>query len=97
MMVLAYLTERAVLEKILTHLGLPQSPPPLSPARRPAQAELCESWDVERFAGWSSRDGLRSSGEIRGPPPEERGDLPEHDDAAEPNERAVDRATDWGS
>ncbi len=97
MMVLAYLTERAVLDKILTHLGLPSSPPPLSPARRPEQAELCERWDEQRSAGRSSRDGRTASGEIRGPPPEERGDLRERDDAAEPNEQAVDRGMDWGA
>jgi len=34
MTVLAYITERQVLEKILSHLGLPTSAPPLAPARR---------------------------------------------------------------
>jgi hypothetical protein len=97
MIVIAYLTERAVLEKILAHLGLPQSPPPLSPARRPEQAQLCESWDEQRSAGRSSRAWLVASGDIRGPPPEEVDDSPERDDAAEANQRALDRATHWGA
>jgi hypothetical protein len=33
MLVLAFLTDPAVVEKILRHLGLPCTPPPLAPAR----------------------------------------------------------------
>jgi hypothetical protein len=40
MTVLAYLTDPSVVAKILLHLGLPHSPPPLSPARLDAQVEL---------------------------------------------------------
>ena len=40
MTVMAFITEAAVVQKILSHLGLPQSSPPLSPARLPAQSEL---------------------------------------------------------
>jgi len=40
MVVLAFLTDPAVVSKILAHLGLPTSPPPLAPARVAAQEEL---------------------------------------------------------
>ena len=39
MVVLAFLTDPAVVSKILAHLGLPTSPPPLAPARITAQEE----------------------------------------------------------
>jgi hypothetical protein len=39
MIVIAYITEAAVVSKIMTHLGLPSEPPALSPARGPAQLE----------------------------------------------------------
>jgi len=35
MLVLAFISDPAVIRKILTHLGLPAEPPPLAPARRP--------------------------------------------------------------
>jgi hypothetical protein len=38
--VLAYLTESAVLRRILRHLHLPELPPPLAPARAPPQQAL---------------------------------------------------------
>jgi len=38
--VVAYITEAAVVAKILAHLGLPTTPPPLSPARRRGQMEM---------------------------------------------------------
>jgi hypothetical protein len=40
MVVLAFLTDPPVVSKILAHLGLPTAPPPLAPARLPAQEEL---------------------------------------------------------
>ena len=40
MTVLAFLTERAVVKKILEHLGLPATGPPKAPARGAAQLEL---------------------------------------------------------
>ena len=43
MTVIAYITEAAVVSKILTHLGLPSGPPALSPARGPAQLALFEA------------------------------------------------------
>lgn len=48
MTVIAYLTEVAVVEKILTHLALPASPPPLSPARRLGQMELFDELPTDR-------------------------------------------------
>ena len=36
MTVIAYITEVAVVARILSHLGLPTEPPELSPARGPA-------------------------------------------------------------
>jgi len=42
MTVLASLTERAVVKKILEHLGLSATGPPKAPARRAAQPELDE-------------------------------------------------------
>jgi hypothetical protein len=33
MVVLAFISDHAVIKKILEHLGLPSSPPPVSPAR----------------------------------------------------------------
>ena len=38
--VLAFLTERAAVKKILEHLGLPATGPPEAPARWAAQLEL---------------------------------------------------------
>jgi len=40
MVVLAFLTDPTVVSKILAHLGLPTSPPPLAPARLAAQEEF---------------------------------------------------------
>jgi hypothetical protein len=42
MTVIAFLTEAVVVEKILAHLGLPTTSPPLAPARIPAQADMFE-------------------------------------------------------
>ena len=62
MAVIAYITEAAVVGKILTHLGLPTTPPPVSPTRLPEQVELFQD-DVmcER-----NEDGHHRRG--RGPP-----------------------------
>jgi hypothetical protein len=40
MRILAFLTEPGPVQAILRHLGLPATPPPLSPARGPPQADL---------------------------------------------------------
>ena len=45
MTILAFLTERAVVKKILEHLVLPATGPPKAPARGPAQLELDERPD----------------------------------------------------
>ena len=45
--VLAFITEPAVVEKILIHLGLPAEPPPRSPARPPARPPPVDPcWDA---------------------------------------------------
>jgi hypothetical protein len=40
MKAIAAITEKAIIEKILTHLGLPTEPPTLTPARAPPQQEF---------------------------------------------------------
>ena len=47
MTVIAYLTDPALLGKILTHLGLPASPPPLAPAAASAR------WNCSTRSGHS--------------------------------------------
>jgi hypothetical protein len=47
--VIAFITDADVVTAILTHLGLPQRPPSLAPARAPPEAQL-------PFAGWSDTD-----------------------------------------
>jgi hypothetical protein len=57
MVVLAFLTDPAVVEKILTHLGLPAVPPALSPARLDPQCDFVvdvtadDSWPVDEPSG----------------------------------------------
>ena len=63
MNVIAYITELAVVTKILTHLGLPSEPPELSPARGSAQLEL---WDGLDATGSDSAGA--GSTQSRGPP-----------------------------
>ncbi|HUF31423.1 MAG TPA: hypothetical protein VMM77_12295 [Gemmatimonadaceae bacterium] len=40
MRILAFITAAEPVDAILTHLGLPTTPPPLSPARAPPQHDL---------------------------------------------------------
>jgi len=47
--VLAFITDPEVVTAILAHLGLPQRPPALAPARAPPEPQLL-------FAGWSETD-----------------------------------------
>jgi len=69
MVVLAFLTDPAVVSKILAHLGLPTTPPPVAPARLAAQQEFfpdaSASDDVSQ-----DPDDLRTPAESRprGPP-----------------------------
>jgi hypothetical protein len=71
MTVIAYLTDPNVLEKILNHLGLPNEPPPLSPARYRGQIELFEEkLGSAETKPWSRGPQSRTS--IRAPPEEER-------------------------
>lgn len=63
MTVIAYITEVAVVTRILTHLGLPCEPPALSPARGPAQLEL---WAGAEAA--PPHSGHTDTWRSRGPP-----------------------------
>ena len=63
MTVMAYLTDPVVVEKILVHLGLPTTPPQLSPARLSPQVDLFED-DVTHPEG-PARPPPRGG---RGPP-----------------------------
>jgi hypothetical protein len=84
MTVVAYLTDAAVVAKILAHLGLSSSPPPISPARRSAQIEMFDDDSVDGDCRPPSR--RRSA---RGPPSWHRGAAVDNDDSAD--------ATDWGA
>ena len=85
MTAIAYITEVAVVTKILTHLGLPSDPPELSPARGPAQMDLWD--DLGAMGPDSARAGSTQS---RGPPSRAgHGPLSDPDDAV-----LVDY--DWG-
>src|SRR5690606_16770526 len=53
MRIVAFLTEPSVVRPILIHLGLPDRPPPVAPARRPPQAEF----DFEQTPGYDPADG----------------------------------------
>jgi hypothetical protein len=68
MVVLAFLTDLQVVDKILTHLGLPSAPAPLAPAR----LEQLELWD--EMAEFESQSPHRAAGRdrtSRGPPMDE--------------------------
>jgi len=69
MVVLAFLTDPAVVSKILAHLGLPTAPPPLSPARLASQEELFPDADAVDEAS-QDPDDLRAPAapRPRGPP-----------------------------
>jgi len=67
MTVLAFITDPRVLVRVLQHIGLPSSPPPLDPPRLPSDPELdfdishhgnVYSWDAaehEQPAEWDAR------------------------------------------
>jgi hypothetical protein len=59
MVVLAFLTDAAVVRKILAHLGLPTAPPPLAPARLEVQEE--------RFPDAAGDDASQDPDDHRGP------------------------------
>jgi hypothetical protein len=83
MTVIAYLTDPAVLAKILTHLRLPATPPPLAPARRLGQMALFD--DLPETRGPAS---CQPNPRDRAPPP----GLSLADDGAD-----VAEAFDWGA
>jgi len=88
MTVIAFITELAVVTKILTHLGLPFEPPALSPARGPAQLELWAHAEAQ-----PPRSGHPDAGWARGPPIRAG---PEFELAVEP-EDVVEPEFDWGA
>jgi hypothetical protein len=67
MTVLAFLTDPRVLTRVLEHIGLPSSPPPLEPPRLPSDLELdfdlsldgnvysCDAAEHEQPADWDAR------------------------------------------
>jgi hypothetical protein len=55
MRVVAFLTEPPIVRPILLHLGLPDRPPPVAPARGPPQAEI----DFDQTPGYDPADGDR--------------------------------------
>ena len=83
MAVVAYITEAAVVGKILTHLGLPTTPPPVSPARLSEQVELFEDDDV-----CGRRENSRQP-RGRGPPAERGGVLLDRDGPEDDGEWAA--------
>jgi hypothetical protein len=69
MVVLAFLTDATVVHKILAHLGLPTSPPPLAPARLAAQEELFPDADAADHVRQDPDDLPAPAGpRPRGPP-----------------------------
>ena len=86
MTVIAFITEVAVVQRILTHLGLPCEPPALSPARGPAQLEF---WDTMEAAGPHT---VQTGGsQSRGPPSRAGPDF------AVVQDDFVDPDYDWGA
>jgi len=85
MTVVAFLTDPKVVGKILAHLGLPASPPRLSPARLLAQVELFDEWQGDH----PSPALPRTRG--RAPP---RPSAPSTRDAADDT---FDDTFDWGA
>jgi hypothetical protein len=83
MTVLAFITDPRVLVRILDHIGLPSSPPPLDPPRLPSDLDLefdfdlthddtVDSWDAhepERTSDWDARPPPH-------PPPHDRREAP---------------------
>jgi hypothetical protein len=53
MRVLAFITEPPTVRAILLHMGLPQRPPPLTPARGPPQSEI----DFDQSPDFDPQDG----------------------------------------
>ena len=70
MVVLAFLSDPAVVSRILRHLGLPLAAPALAPARSSGEARGFEPFAAERSVGDGEceDDGERGSGPERGPP-----------------------------
>jgi len=67
MRIIAFILDRSVIERILTYIGEPVTPPPVLPARAPPQAELsfaqvdpadgAEAWpEIDQTGGQDSWD-----------------------------------------
>ena len=78
MELLAYITEAAVVEKILKHLGLPTAPLPLAPARLPSQLSFFDEPETSPLSTYLSRRGQSQSS--RAPPKAADGDWVVDDD-----------------
>jgi len=76
MTVLCCLTDPPVLAKILNHLGLPNTSPPLAPAQRRGQLDLFDepgySWAGESIDLWGDPPHEVRPGPSRDPPTDER-------------------------
>jgi hypothetical protein len=67
MVVLAFISDPKVVRRILLHLKLPTSPPPLAPPRLAEQEEMFED-DTSDQADSGSFDLAQSAPAARGPP-----------------------------
>ena len=56
MRIIAFILDRPVIERILTHLELPTEPPAVLPARSPPQFELPLDWEVNQDPGSDQGD-----------------------------------------
>jgi hypothetical protein len=83
MTVIAYISDPTVAVKILTHLGLPTTSPPLAPARLPAQAFFFED-DGALDVGPQARPTRAARGPPRGDDQERWVDLDPSDDFDQP-------------
>ena len=48
MRIIAFILDRPVIERILSHLNMPTEPPAVLPARSPPQYDLPLEWDVSQ-------------------------------------------------
>jgi len=91
MTVIAFITEAAVVAKILAHLGLPTTSPPLAPARLPAQQEM---FDDEGATPADERPGRGPPRSGRGPPGGRDGERWVDQDDHDPR---TDNNDSWGA
>jgi len=70
MVVLAFLTDPGVLERILGHLGLPTTPPPVAPPRLPSDDDLVLALDGEPSDQVGGEVAPSARRHTRSPPPD---------------------------